>query len=803
MRILALTIIALGAIITNSEPQTARLLTGRSSSAMNSLLTEADYSIRPVPFTQVEITDEFWAPKMEVNRAVSIPYVFKKSEENGGTGNPRVIEAAAYTLAKRRDPALEQYVDQQIDKLVAGMEARGSDPDRAIRVSGHFLEAAAVYFEVTGKRKMLDAAIKATNLIASAYGPGKKTYISGHEGQKIGLLRLYRATGDETYLKLAKFFLDERGKDDYPRRGEYALDRTYAQDHEPVIEQDECVGHCVRAMFLYIPTTDIAALTARAEYGQAVDKIWEDMVRRKIYLTGSIGSIRFHEQFGAPYELPNLSAWNETCASYGSVVWNHRMFLFHQDAKYLDVLERVLYNGFLAGVSLKGDRFFYQNPLKSFGHYERFAWINVPCCPPNVVRLMASLGDYIYAQGQDAVYVNLFVGSRAEIALAGNKVKLKQETRYPWEGTVKITVDPERAGKFALNLRIPGWAQNQPMPSDLYQYLGKAAGSASMKLNGKPIKLEMAKGFARISNDWKKGDVIELTLPMPVRRVLANPQVKDDEGRVALERGPLVYCAEWPDNGGQALNLFLPDDASLKSEFRQNLLGGVNVVTGKVQALGRGANGVSIESKPHQLTAIPYYAWANRGMGEMEVWLARRRDKARATPVPPEPVSRVTSSGGVEKVWTGYNDQNDNICAVYDGVDPLHSADESSLYFRMRPAAGTPAWVEYEFKRPTKVSFSEVYWVDDRRFCKLPSGWRIVYKDGHEWKPVVNRQPYGVEKNTFNRVSFDPVMTTALRLEVEPKKVLYKSGEIGPPEALFLQRDIEWREIGIIEWRVK
>jgi hypothetical protein len=527
------------------------------------------------------------------------------------------------------------------------------------------------------------------------------------------------------------------------------------------------------------------------------------MVKRKIYVTGGIGSIRFHEQFGAAYELPNLSAWNETCAAYGNVVWNHRMFLFHQEAKYLDVMERVLYNGFLVGVSLKGDRFFYQNPLKSFGNYERFAWINVPCCPPNVVRLIASLGDYIYAQAADAVYVNLFVGSRADITLAENKVRLKQETRYPWEGTVKITVEPERAGKFALYVRIPGWAQNQPMTGDLYQYMGKQQGRVGLKLNGKPIKPEMEKGFARISRDWNKGDVVELMLPMTVRRVLANPQVKENDGRVALQRGPLVYAAEWPDNGGHALNLVVPDNAVLKSEFRKDLLGGIQVITGRVQSLDRGSDGVSIEKKPHQLVAIPYYAWANRGMGEMEVWLARRADKARVTPIPPDPISRVTSFGAVEKVWTGYNDQNDDMSAVYDGVEPLSSADESNLYVRMRPPVGTPAWVEYEFKRPTTVSSSEVYWYDDRRFCRLPASWRILYKDGTEWKPITNQQPYSVEKNRFNRMTFDPVTTTALRLEVEPKTVSYKAGEIGPPEALFLQKDIEWREIGLLEWRVK
>jgi DUF1680 family protein len=275
-------------------------------------------------------------------------------------------------LTKGRDPALEAHVDAEIEALVAATAPRAADPDKAVRVSGHFFEAAVAYFEATGKRRMLDAAVKLADAIAAAFGPGKKTYISSHEGLKIGLLRLYRLTGDEKYLRVARFFLDERGRDDYPRQGEYALDRTYAQDHKPVVMQDEAVGHAVRAMFLYIPMTDMAALTGDIRYDQALDKIWTDMVTKKTYITGGIGSVRFHEQFGVPYELPNLSAWNETCAAYGNVVWNHRMFLHHGDAKYLDLMERVLYNGFLTGVSQKGDSFFYQNPLMSYGDYERF-----------------------------------------------------------------------------------------------------------------------------------------------------------------------------------------------------------------------------------------------------------------------------------------------------------------------------------------------------------------------------------------------------------------------------------------------
>lgn len=761
-----------------------------------------DYTIAPVPAARVVIDDAFWAPKIEANRTVSIQHVFARS---GNGGPPQLIEAAAYMLRVRKDPALEKQVDDLIARTAAGIDSRAGNADAMVRTQGTFLEAAVAYYEATGKRTALDAARKAADAMAAAYGPGKKTYISGHEGLKIGLISLYRETGDVRYRDLAKFFLDERGKDDYVRTGEYALDRTYAQDQAPVIQQTEAVGHAVRATYLYIPLVDVAALTGEPAYRQAADRIWEDTVFHKTYITGSIGSIRFHEQFGSPYELPNLSGWSETCASYGNVVWNHRMFLLHHDAAYVDQLERVLYNGFLDGVSLDGDRFFYQNPLMSYGNYERFDWINTPCCPPNVVRLIASLGNYIYAAGEHELFVNLFVGSSARVPIAGHDVSVTQQTRYPWDGRVTLKIDPGAAlATFGLNVRVPGWARNQVMPGGLYRFADRNTERAVLSVNGQQVDVPVVNGFAKIDRAWRAGDVVAIDLPMPVRRIVADPRVKDDAGRVALSRGPLVYAAEWPDNGGHALNLVVPDGARLSSEFRSSLLGGIEVITGAAQAITRDeANGAK-RVQSHSLVAIPYYAWANRGMGEMQVWLPRQADLARVAPVvPADPIAAVRSSGGIEKKWTGYNDQNDDIAAVYDGVTPLSSADESNLYFRMRPPVGQAAWVEYEFKRPVRVSSTEVYFADDRRFCKLPASWRLLYKEGGAWRPVDAKTAYTVTKDTFNRTSFTPVTTTAIRIEIEPVTKHYKSGEIGPPEAMFLNRDIDWREFGLIEWRVK
>lgn len=760
-----------------------------------------DYPAQAVPRGQVRITDPFWRARIEANRTVSLDHCFTRFESENAFSISKLIEGAACMLAERPDARLQAYVEGRIQPLLESLERRIEDPLQAVRISGHFFEAACAWFDATGQRGMLDSAIRAADAMDSVYGPGKATYISGHEGLKIGLVRLYRTTGDERYWKLARFFADQRGREDYERTGEYAIDRTYAQDHLPVTRQFEAVGHCVRAMFLYIAMTDIAALAGDAAYTNAIDRLWEDAIRHKTYITGGIGSVRFHEQFGVPFELPNLSAWNETCAAYGNVVWNHRLFLLKQDARYIDVMERVLYNALLVGVSLRGDRFFYQNPLKSFGDYARFEWINVPCCPPNVVRLVASLGDYIYATADNDVYVNLFIDSNADIEVPGGRAALRQETRYPWDGAVRIHVDPQTEAAFALNVRIPGWSRGSVMPGDLYRFTGGSETSGPrLLLNGRPVDASTVNGFVRLERTWRPGDLLDLELPMPVRRVQARDDVIDDRGRVALERGPLVYCAEWPDNGGRALNIVIPEDAALESEYRADLLGGLQVVRGTVRAISESAEGGS--TVPHDLVAIPYFAWANRGMGEMAVWLAGDAGHAWLPPQLPPEIVRVRTSGGVEKAWTGYNDQNDDLAAIYDGREPIYSADQSHRFFRMRPPVGSPAWIEYEFREPRRISSTRVYWFDDKRFCRLPETWRIVALVDGEWAPVNADGDYTVVRDGFSTMRFEPVVATAVRIEVEPQTVHYGAGEIGPPAAMFIDAAIDWREMGVIEWQV-
>jgi len=781
----------------------------RGDHVLSSLLDAAplpapsDYPLRPVPLDRVDITDGFWRPRMDANRNVSLRHCFDRMEGDGDFGVSKLVEGAAYMLRKRPDPELEAYVDERIERMVGSLRRRVGRPEESVRVSGHFLEAAVAYASATGKRRMLDAALELADEMDGVYGPGRATYISGHEGQKIGLVALYRSSGDERYWKLAKFFADQRGRDDYPRSGEYARDRTYAQDHEPVVEQSEVVGHCVRATFLYIAMTDIAALSGDQRYVRAVHRLWEDQTRHKTYLTGGIGSIRFHEQYGAPYELPNLAAWHETCASYGNAVWSHRLALLDQDARYADVMERVLYNGLLVGVSLRGDRFFYQNALKSFGDYARFEWINVPCCPPNVVRLLASLGSYVYAAGpDDALYVNLFVGSDARIDLDGTPVRVRQETRYPWDGAVRLRIDPARPASFPLHVRIPGWSRGEVLPGDLYRFMDGDPRPPTLRINGRAAPLLLVRGYAVANRAWQPGDVVELDLPMPVRRVTAHEAVEDDRGRVALQRGPLVYCAEWPDNGGRALNIVVPEGVPLGSRFRPDLLEGVQVIEGEVEAIQEDSRDESAPTAPHHLVAVPYHAWANRGMGEMAVWMARDAGGAWLPPRPPAPIVRVATSGGVEKGWTGYNDQNDDLASIHDGREPLGSSDQAYRFFRMRPPEGEPAWLSYEFDAPTRVSSARVYFYDDRRFCRLPASWRLFFLDDEAWRPVTTRGAYPVELDAWSVVAFDPVMARAVKLFIEPRTVSYKAGEIGPPAAMFIDRDVAWRELGVIEWQV-
>jgi len=670
-----------------------------------------DYPITPVPFTAVRVTDGFWAPRIETNRAVTIPAIFKKCEETGRIDNfaiagglmkgeykgeryndtdvYKTIEGASYSLMVRPEPDLDRYLDGVIAKIAAAQEPDGylytprtASPGKVqpgtgderwseLAVShelynaGHLYEAAAAHFMATGKRTLLDVALKNADLVARTFGEGagKRQGFPGHQEIELALVKLYRLTGKAAYLDLSKYFLDQRGRGltlrQYPPGNRFAIynDATQIQAHKPLLEQDEAVGHAVRLTYMASAMADIAALSGERAYFDAVGRLWQNVVGKKMYLTGGIGTRHDRERFGESYELPNLTGYLETCASIGMAFWNHRMFLLTGEAGYLDVMERVMYNGVRSGVSLDGTLFFYPNPLESDGNYKfnkgragRAPWFGVACCPGNASRFLPSMPGYVYATKGDVLYVNMFVAGEAKMAVAGRDVSIEQETRYPWDGKVMLTVDPERRGKFALHIRVPGWAEGRPVPTDLYRYEGRGGATVSLRVNGRAVPLSLDKGFARIRRTWEKGDRVEVVFPMEARRVVASPAVKDDAGFVAVERGPLVYCAEAPDNGGRALNLVLPDGVALRPVERAGLLGGITVLEGEglaaepsavsrvreeagkdaaaddeeeVPPSSRRALAPGAALAPHPLVLIPYYAWAHRGDGEMAVWLFR------------------------------------------------------------------------------------------------------------------------------------------------------------------------------------
>ncbi|MFC2158303.1 beta-L-arabinofuranosidase domain-containing protein [Acidobacteriota bacterium] len=766
-----------------------------------------DYPIQPVPFTSVEVSDNFWSPRLETNRTVTIPYALEQCEVTERVKNFeqaasvlsgeieqglfctqytfddsdlfKIIEGAAYALNVKYDAELDKRVDDLIAKIAAAQEgdgylytARTSNPEKPHRWvkeerwdnlymghelynMGHLYEAAYAHHLATGKRNLLDIALKNADLIASEFGPENRRGVPGHQVIEIGLAKLYRITGDKKYLDLAKFFLDERGNPEG-----HELFGEYSQDHKPVVDQNEAVGHAVRAAYMYAGMADIAALAGDQGYIDAIDKIWENVVTKKIYLTGGIGATGSWEGFGPEYELPNAIAYAETCASIANVFWNHRMFLLHGDAKYIDVLERVIYNGALSGTGFSGKLFFYPNPLASFGQHQRSPWFACACCPSNVSRFMPSIPGYAYAVKDDQVYVNLFIQGTTQIEFKKGTVQLENSTNYPWKGDIRITVNPETHTNFTLKIRIPGWARSQPIPGDLYTYMNPSEKEPQLQVNGEPVDLQLDKGYATLDRKWKAGDTVALRLPMGIRRVQAHPEVSADKGRVAVERGPLVYCAEWPDNGGRVHNLILEDSSALSIEERPDLLNGVTVIHGSGMALKEKDGEIKTEEK--DLLLIPYYAWAHRGRGEMAVWLAQDPDKAR--PLPEASVastSKATGSGGR------------GIEAINDRYEPENSNDHSVRYFHWWPKRGTLEWVQYDFEKPITVSEVSVYWFDDtgQGGCRVPQSWKVLYERGNQWIPVKNIGSYGVEKDSFNTVLFDPVRTSALRLEIQqPEK---------------------------------
>jgi DUF1680 family protein len=789
-----------------------------------------------VPFTSVHLTDIFWAPRIETNRLVTIPFAFQQCERSGRMDNfiraaialeggeltnrrappypfddtdpYKVIEGASYALAVQPDPKMSAYLDDLITKIGKAQEPDGylyttrtinpENPHRwagherwkmdpidshELYNAGHLFEAAAAHYQATGKTNLLNIALKEADLLCKTFGPetNKLNHIwPGHQVVEMGLAKLYRITGKQKYLDLAKFFLDVRGPG-----GD-----QYHQSWIKPVDQTEAVGHAVRAGYMYSGMADVAALTGDERYLHAIDTIWDNVVGKKIYLTGGIGATGAGEAFGRNYQLPNMSAYCETCAAVANDYWNLRLFLLHGDAKYVDVMERTLYNGLLSGVSLDGKRFFYPNPLESDGQHQRSPWFGVACCPGNITRFLASVPGYLYAQQGDTLYVNLFAAGTADVKMDdGRTIHIVQNTTYPWEGSVKLAVTPDKSARFNLKLRIPGWARNEAMPSDLYRFVDEVKTPPSIKLNGKNVPLKLEQGYVSLNRTWKKGDLIDLELPMPVRRIVANENVSDDAGKVALQRGPLVYCLEWPDaKDGHVLDLMLADDAPVTAEFQEHRLvatsqpvrmasagrsapastessaeirGPMEVIKGEAWSLRYVNAQQQVDKEKVPFTAIPYFAWANRGPGEMAVWLPRTESVARPLPYP--------TIASTSKASASRDGVRPDVRALNDQREPKNSNDHANRYLHWWPHKGTKEWVQYDFEKPAKVSTVEVYWFDDTGGgeCRVPASWQLFYRHKDEWKPVSNPSGFGCEKDKYNRTTFDPVETTALRLEVQ------------------------------------
>lgn len=774
----------------------------------------------PVPIEQVEVKDDFWSPKYKIWRDVTIADCFTKFENDRGgainnfdlvrdgktgkhAGPPwydgliyEMIRGCADFLASERDPALEKRIDDYISRMMAAQakDASGylntftqtmlpqtqrwgqNDGDdrnqHDVYNAGMMIEAGVHYWKATGKAALLEAATRMANLMCDTIGPSPKAnVVPGHSGPEEALVLLSLLYRDnpkarkavsvpvepERYLRLAEFFIDGRGH--YEGRTDKSKNfAEYGQDHAPLDQQKTLEGHAVRAALFATGISAAAQVNKRAEYLAAANRFWDNLTLHKLYISGAAGAIENDEKLGPDYFLPN-DGYMETCAAVAVGFYSRNMNLLWGEAHYIDVLERALYNAVLGGVAQAGDRYYYQNPLSGAG-LRRWEWHDCPCCPPMFLKLVGALPGYIYAQDTEAVYVNLFIGSSARLTVRDTAVRLRQTTEYPWEGTVKLVVEPEKPVAFDLMVRIPvpDRAINDPADALYRTAAGSVVSVPTLTVNGKRIAMpEMVRGYARLNRTWKAGDVVELRMEMPVRQVKAHPLVEADRGLVALMRGPILYCLEGVDNPDGIGHLVVPEEASFTTAFQKDLLDGVTVVKGKGLAIV--TKGGKRQTKPATFTAIPFYASANRAAGALRVWLPATEDKA----VPSTLATR--SKASASHCW-----HLDSVAAINDGVVPQRSDDTSKSRLSWWDHKGTSEWAELVFPEPTKVSKVRVFWFADRPAnggCALPQSWRLVCKDGDTWKPVEGASAYGLAPDKFNEVTFTPVQTTALRIELQ------------------------------------
>ena len=765
----------------------------------------ADYPIQPVPFTAVKLTDNFWAPRIKKNASVTIPIAFGFCESTGRVKNfeiaagrdtgkfqtiypfddsdvYKIIEGASYSLQTFPDPKLEVYLDTLIKKIGLAQEPDGylytnrtiaekhggkglhewagknrwemdSVLSHELYNLGHLYEAAVAHYQATGKRTLLDIALKSADLVNKDFGYDRIKVYPGHQVIEMGLVKLYRVTGDKKYLDLARFFLDIRGP-----KG-----RSYNQANLRPVDQTEAVGHSVRATYMYSGMADIAAIENDSAYLNAITKIWENLVYGKMYLTGGIGATGGNEGFADPYILPNMSAYCETCASIGDIFFNQRLFLLHGQSKYIDILEKTLYNSMLSGVSLSADRFFYPNPLESNGQHQRQAWFGCACCPSNVARFVPAIPGYIYAVTDKELYVNLFISNEADINIGKRKVRISQKANFPWDGKVELTVNPETNGKFILKIRIPGWAQNEAQPGELYKFTDQDTEPVKIFINGKVTDLNLADGYALVSRKWKSGDKVEVEFPMPVRKVVADARVKEDMDKIAFQRGPVIYCAEWPENNtGNVLDLVIKKDAPFTTEFEPSLLEGTQVIKTSGVQTKKTLNGKVVMLGTEPVKLIPYALWNNRGAGQMMVWFPTSTKSSHPLPVPTIANRSKVRASKITKELSAVNDQ----------AEPANSNDHSVLYYHWWPDKDKLEWVEYDFNKPEIISKTKVYWFDDGPDggCRIPDSWEILYLNGNIWESVSAKTPYKVTKDGWDSLLFNPVKTTAVKIKVKLNK---------------------------------
>ena len=783
-------------------------------------------SIKPVPFHKVEMTSDFWRPRLITQRKVLVPFAFEKTKPGVAhlqaaadylAGKKvedhrphrfidsdlyKVMEGAAYLAQLQDDPELESQFDRIVDVIAAAQEPDGYlYPSHTTKVGsdknmmgnkpytfvvhshelynmGHLYEAAIAYFQATGKDKLLKVAEKNALHVNRVFFEGDPNYndgkpiqqAPGHQEMELALVKLSNVTGNKLYIEMAEKFLEIRGKT-YVPNGEGVMSPTYAQQHAPLENQSEAVGHAVRATYLYAAMADIAALKQKNSYTDALHRIWANITDTRMHITGGLGAVHGIEGFGPKYLLPNADAFNETCAAVGNVLFNFRMFLVHQDAKYLDVAEVSLLNNVLAAVNLEGNRFFYVNPLEADGKYPfnhgtagRAPWFGTACCPSNMARLLPQVQGMTYAHNDENLYFAMYAETSTVINIAGTGLSIKQTTDYPNDGKVRISLDPEKPTTFTAHLRIPTWTGNQFVPGKLYKYVNQSNEDWSISVNGANAKAKIEKGFATIKRTWKKGDQIVLDLPMPLQVNQCDNRVEENQNRLAFTRGPFVLCAEEVDNEGATQRFFLNKNKVAK-KFK---LGSITLPSGSFSQVKTKANAVDALGKEEDrsLSLIPYYAWNNRKPGSMTIWFPTTPKLAVFDP------HKLPKKSVFSKIEASHTSELDTASAVGDGKEPKWSSGKSVPRWTSRPQLGKAQWIEGHFSTPRKVRDIGVYWMQDQQDVKFPQEWSLEVRNKGKWKPfelyVTDR--YDNRANQYNVVHpAAPLTCDAIRINMVPK----------------------------------